>query len=225
MAIRRQAQEHRRGANSHAGLVQQTTTILGNVVNLTRSGMQFHLGSATSPQGMHNVWGEPSVFEISRVEFTYVLANPSSTVYCTAKTNSLGCLPSIGSIGVPSATAGFGFIVKGSNVRNNKNGLMFYGVSGPAALPFQSGTLCVKGPIKRTGAVNSGGTAAPVNNCSGVYSLDMNSFALSAGPPLPLAALRVPGTLVYCQFWGRDPGFIAPNNTTLTDALKYTVGN
>jgi hypothetical protein len=61
-------------------------------------------------------------------------------VYCTAKINSLGCLPAIGFTGVPSATSGIGFVVRGTNVRNNKNGLLFYGVSGRASLPFQGGT-------------------------------------------------------------------------------------
>jgi hypothetical protein len=118
---------------------------------------------------------------------------------------------------------GSGFIVTSSNVRNNKNGLLFYGVSGRASSPFRGGTLCVKTQIKRTGAVNSGGTPAPINDCTGVYAIDMNSFALSAGPPLPLPALQVPGTLVNCQFWGRDPGFAAPNNTTLSNGLEYAV--
>jgi len=152
------------------------------------------------------------------------LVVPPPAVYCTAKINSLGCTPTIGFSGTASATSGAGFVVSGSNVRNNKNGLLFYGITGRWALPFQGGTLCVAQQINRTGAINSVGTPAPVNDCSGIYSIDMNTFALSAGPPAPLPALSVVGTLVNCQFWGRDPGFPPPNNTTLTDALEYTVG-
>jgi hypothetical protein len=210
------------GANSYAGS-SPTTTIMGNVVSLLRSGMQFHLGSATSPGGMHDVWSESASMNITRVEFTYVPSSGQPTVYCTAKINSLGCTPTIGFTGTPSATAGSGFTVTGSNVINNKNGLLFYGTTGQASIPFQGGTLCVKVPVKRTGSTNSAGNPPP-NDCSGLFSIDMNAFAVSAGPPTPLPALTVPGTVVDCQWWGRDPGFAAPDNTTLTDALEYTVG-
>ena len=144
-------------------------------------------------------------------------------VYCTAKTNSLGCVPSIGATGVSSASAGSGFVINATNVLNNKNGLLFYGITGQSALPFQGGTLCVKSQIKRTPSVNSLGNPPP-NDCSGVFSLDFNLFAVGGLGGTPLPALTVAGTKVDCQFWGRDPGFIAPNNTTLSNGLEFTVG-
>jgi hypothetical protein len=186
--------------------------------------MQFHLGSVTSPQGMHDVWAESASTNITRVEFTYTPSTTQPTVYCTAKVNSLGCTPTIGFTGTPSATAGSGFTVDGSNVRNQKAGLLFYGMNGQNNTPFQGGTLCVATPIKRTPAVNSGGTPAPTNDCTGVYSIDMNAFAVGALGGTPDPSLTVPGTVVDCQYWGRDPGFPAPNNTTLTDGLEYVVG-
>jgi hypothetical protein len=146
---------------------------------------------------------------------------PTPTIYCNAKVNSLGCTPSISSTGVASATAGSGFTVKCTLVINNKSGLLFYGSTGQAATPFQGGTLCVKTPIKRTPAQVSGGNPPP-NDCSGNYAKDMNAFAVGGPPAAPF--LTVPGTVVDCQWWGRDPGFPAPNNTTLSNGLEYTVG-
>jgi hypothetical protein len=146
-------------------------------------------------------------------------------VYCTAKTNSLGCVPTISGSGTPSATAGSGFDVSAAMVRNQKSGLLFYGLNGRASTPFQGGTLCVATPVRRTPAVLSGGAPKPADDCSGVYTVDMNAFATGAGGGNPAAGLTVPGTTVDCQFWGRDQGFPAPLNTTLSDGLEYTVGS
>jgi hypothetical protein len=160
---------------------------------------------------------------INGIQIKGTVCCSSPFTYCTAKVNSLGCLPAIHSFGQASATQGYGFAVIGVNVRNQKSGLLFYGVSGQAGTPFQNGTLCVASPVKRTPPVTSGGSALPANNCSGIYSMDMNSFAVGALGGTPLAGLTIPGTTVNCQWWGRDSGFAAPNNTTLTDGLQYTV--
>ena len=150
---------------------------------------------------------------------------PPPTPYCTAKVNSLGCTPTIGSAGTPSASATFGFFVTCTNARNNKSGLLFYKPNGSNfAFPFQGGFLCMgTSGIQRTPVQGSGGTAPPVDDCSGAYAIDMNAFAagLIGGNPDPV--LSVASTLVHCQWWGRDPGFAPPNNTMLSDALTYTI--
>jgi hypothetical protein len=148
---------------------------------------------------------------------------PTPAIYCTPKVNSLGCSPAISASGIPSASAGSGFVVSCAHVRNNKNGLLFYGVTGRSALPFQGGTLCVNSPITRTPWVNSGGTPAPVNNCTGHFAIDMNFYAVGGLGGGPLPALTVAGTVVDAQWWGRDPGFVPPFNSTLSDGIEYTI--
>lgn len=149
---------------------------------------------------------------------------PEPIVYCTAKLNSLGCTPSISGQGMPSASAVSGFVIQSIHMRNNKAGVLFYSNAGRAALPFSGGTLCVGGPIKRVSGLASGGTPAPANDCSGVFSVDLNAFRAGALGGNPSPFLFVVGTTVNSQFWGRDPGFAAPFNTQLSDALEHTVG-
>jgi hypothetical protein len=206
-------------------LVAGTTYWLGwSPINGSQSSVDFTLpGTGQVYRGSFDggqTWSGP--FQ-NNTHWKFKIFCDTTTTYCTPKVNSLGCTPAIGSTGTPSTSAQSGFVVQGSNVRNQKSGLLFYGVNGQASLPFQGGTLCVKSPIKRTPAVSSGGTPLPTNDCTGVFSIDMNSFAqgLLGGSPSP--ALLVPGTVVDCQWWGRDPGFPAPNNTTLTNGLEYTL--
>ena len=136
---------------------------------------------------------------------------PVST-YCTAKTNSLGCLPAIGTNGVqPSKSAG-NFVVTCTNVLNQKNGLMFWGF-GAIANPFQGGTLCVMGPTIRTTNFSSGG-AATGNSCTGSYSYPFTTAYLNLWSVSP-------GAQIYAQWWMRDPA--SASTTGLSNAVRFYV--
>jgi len=168
----------------------------------------------------------------------YVQSNPSGatdfvtpqldmsqlpTGYCTAKTTSTGCEPFASFTGMSSASASSGFAVRAGGLRNQKSGLLFYGLTGSASAPFQGGTMCIATPRMRTPVQSSGGNSFPADDCSGSFALDMNAFAGGALGGAPAPALRVAGTTVHCQFWGRDPGFAPPQNTMLSSALRYVV--
>lgn len=133
--------------------------------------------------------------------------------YCTAKVNSLGCTPRIGSLDVASVSAG-NFAVTAYSVLNQKSGLMFWGVAAGSA-PFHGGTLCVAAPTIRTPVVSSGGTALPASDCSGSYRFDFTSaYIASRG--------LVPGSTIFCQWWARDPNAVAFDS--LSNGLSVTFG-
>ena len=156
-------------------------------------------------------------------ECLFAGACPAPSTYCTPKTNSLGCVPYIAVSGMPSASSGSGFVVKTTRVVNNKPGLLIYTNGGRASVPFSGGLRCINTPIRRSMPLTSGGNPPP-NDCSGVFSIDVNAFATGSLGGTPASFLLVSGTVVDCQFWGRDNGFPAPNNATLSDALEYVVG-
>ena len=135
------------------------------------------------------------------------------TVYCTAKTNSLGCTPQIGWSGTPTLSGADDFVVSASQVISNKSGIVFYGFA-RAAAAFYGGTMCVYPPILRTALQASGGTASP-DDCSGTYGFYFSHAYLAAHG-------LTPGTTMRTQCWSRDPGFPSPQqNIGLTDALEF----
>lgn len=137
-----------------------------------------------------------------------------ATTYCTAKLNSQGCLPAISAQGIPSASLAAPFTVAASGILPNTVGVLIYGTGGPAAFPFQGGTLCMGSPVNRTAGQFSGGSAA----CSGSFTYDFNAL-IQSGQGAGLAA----GVQVQAQFWSRDQGFAAPNNSNLTDAVEFVI--
>jgi hypothetical protein len=173
---------------------------------LVVDGTTLVVGASASSAG---ATGSVYMFDITS------LAQPQT--YCTAKLNSLGCLPAITSSGVPSATNPNSFAIGVSNVLNKKSGLLLYSTTGAANIPFQGGTLCLATPLKRTPAQNSGGNSGSPD-CSGSYSFDFNAFTQSHVNPSLL-----PGVQVWAQFYSRDPG--DPFTVGLSDAVTFTIGS
>jgi catechol 2,3-dioxygenase-like lactoylglutathione lyase family enzyme len=134
--------------------------------------------------------------------------------YCLAKVNSAGCVPEIAASGVASASAGSGFRLSTKNVLDKKFGIYFYSKSGPTQVPFQGGVLCAQPPLVRTALQSSGGTPP----CGGSFQIDFNAYVASGKDPGLVA-----GQQVWIQTWSRDPGFAPPDNTSLSDALSFTI--
>ena len=140
-----------------------------------------------------------------------VATNPST--YCTAKVNSLGCTPMAGASGETSLTGPDNLVLGAKQVVNNKFGIFFWGKA-PNNLPFMGGTLCIQSPTVRTPPQMSGGNAPPANDCSGAYSFAFtHAYAASQG----LGA----GSLIYGQFWSRDPAHPDGTGVGFTDAVQF----
>jgi hypothetical protein len=135
--------------------------------------------------------------------------------YCTAKVNSLGCLPEIVATGFASASSTLPFTITASKLLNQTIGLHFYGYQAGSA-PFQGGTLCVSGPVRRTSLQSSGGSAAGAD-CTGAIALDFNAYLQAGSDPL----LLVVGQQVNVQVWSRD--LADPFDSSLSAAVQLQV--
>lgn len=191
------------------------------ITQLGTSGSDF--AYAAAPDGSGGMYvsgytsgslGGPQVGGTDAWVARYELPCPPISIYCSAKTNSAGCVPAIAATGNPSASAGSGFMIDTSNVLDNVLGLYFYSKSGPSNLPFHGGTLCAQQPLVRTMLQHSGGTAP----CGGSFSIDFNAYVASGKDPALVA-----GQGVWAQTWSRDPAFAPPNDTSLSDAVSFTL--
>ena len=155
-----------------------------------------------------------------------------TATFCTAKPGLTCGLPAIDSSGTSSATAGNGFVVSARRALSCRVGILLLSQTRIPGAPFHGGTLCVQaGPGLRAAATNSGGT--PGSNCDGLFSIDVNAFAQNQWPLLDCtgttagttgaspAYLRVPGTGVFGQMWGRDSLI---TGTYLSDGLGWVIG-
>ncbi len=137
---------------------------------------------------------------------------PEPVPYCTAKPNSLSCLPAIQWQGHPTLAGIDDFFVTAEYIVSDKNGLLFHGRAS-TAVPFLGGTLCVAPPITRTAVQSSGGNPPP-SDCSGTFAFFWSH--------LELAQLGA-GNTIYAQYWYRDP--LASYGSGLTAGLGFTICN
>jgi probable HAF family extracellular repeat protein len=136
--------------------------------------------------------------------------------YCTSSTSTNGCVATIASPNLPSATFQTPSVITVNNVEGQKSGLFFYGVSGRNNLAWAPGStsfFCVKVPVQRAGLQVSTGQAS---SCNGTLTLDWNAFR--SANPTAIGAPWSAGTKVQMQGWFRDPP--AVKTTNLSNALE-----
>ncbi len=148
-------------------------------------------------------------YDVLRTDLTEMY--PPPLVYCTAKTSSAGCLPSVWFAGSPALSGSDDFHVLADYVLEGQPGVLLWGRA-PNNAPFLGGTLCVGGSVARTAPQLPGG-AGP---CGGVFSTHLSGAYLTSQG---LGA----GDSVYAQYWSRDPGFVPPGDVGLTDAIRFTI--
>jgi hypothetical protein len=137
-------------------------------------------------------------------------------VYGTGTFDFAQCFDTISVNGSPSLSSIFDIQCTGATP--NMLGIMLYGTSGSASIPFGSGTLYVAPPLNRSPASTSH-SVSMFPGCGGTWSINMTAFALGMAGGNPLPSLATPGTTVNCQWWGRD----GPTATQLSNAIQYVV--
>jgi hypothetical protein len=145
----------------------------------------------------------------------------ATSTYCTVGTSQHGCAASIGSSGLPSASAGSGFTLSIGGADGQRNGFLFYGVNGAplSPLPWGAGSTsyqCALAPTQRLAPASTGGN---LGQCDGGFAFDWNAFV--AAHPTALGVPFAGGEEVWAQAWIRDPG--AVKNACLSDALHFQV--
>jgi len=183
-----------------------------------RNGSTWDAGVKTIPPVNPNSVGAISLSgnrvlvgaEIDALVNLYVVPEPPA-IYCTAKTNSAGCVPALGAAGSPTFAGPDDFVVTASDALPSKPGLLYFGLQ-PTALPFMNGTLCVLPPLVRLPVqLATAGVA-----CDGTYSFPFPQVKM-------MQAGLLPGDRFYAQAWSRDPAHPDGTGIGLTDAIEVLI--
>jgi hypothetical protein len=145
-------------------------------------------------------------------------------VYCTAGPSASGCTALISTSDfMASATATSGFTVDVTGVEGQKNGLIFFGITGKTLTPWGTAGsyMCVAPPRYRTPVQQGVGT---LGACDGAMTIDFNALWCPSCP-FPTKNFGA-GTVCDSQLWYRDPfnTGMSPGKTSLSNALEFVVG-
>lgn len=206
-------------ANGYIDLfVHDRATGLNQLVSVSTSGQQNHHGGTRATISAD---GRTIAFESIDGHFVVGDTNLRSDVFvrdlaatcepirahCWAKPNSAGSTPVIGASGIPRLSGPDAFFVTATAVLPHARGLFAWGTA-TTEVPFHGGVLCIAGPLART--------QVQFASASGTYSFHLTqNYMHSRG--------LVAGTTVYGQWISRDPGFAAPQDVGVTDAIEFTV--
>ena len=126
-------------------------------------------------------------------------------------------MPTIVPSGSPTVSGPDNFSVQTTGALNNAFGLLLWSNS-PDNVPFGGGNLCLSNPSYLFPAQFSGGTPGlQATDCTGTFgnALSQAWFAQNG---------LLAGTAVYVQYLSRDNGFPAQNNYSLSDGMRFTIG-
>lgn len=196
--------------DANAAALSGEIVVNENVAFATRSNV------ALAPDGSALCVAYDAQGDLTDVFVRRYRASNTPVEYGRGKTNSQGCLPSVGSSGTPTPAGTAPFWITASLVLNNKSGFLIYGFAS-SFTPFQGGSLLVAQPFRRVGAQNSGGNPPP-NDCSGTFAYDFNARLRSGIDPALVA-----GTTISAQWYSRDLQDPAGYGTSLTNALRFTI--
>jgi hypothetical protein len=104
-----------------------------------------------------------------------------------------------------------------ASLLNNTFGYLVYGGSGPSAVFFGTGVLCVQLPLHFTSREPTGGSPNGTD-CSGALSIDFNAWIANGQDPRLVAGQRV-----WAQFLSRDHGALPSRNVALSEAVEFTI--
>jgi hypothetical protein len=134
--------------------------------------------------------------------------------YCSPKSNSLGCIPTLTAQGEASLGGADDFHLLATNLRNQQFGALFWSATADHA-PYGGAYRCVGTPSFRTVHQLASGSLPPVQDCTGSLDVFLDHTTL--------LTMGGAGAQFYAQIWSRDPGHPDGTNVGLTSAMCVTI--